>query len=395
MQIAERMGRLGMETAFEVLAVVRHLEAEGHHIVSFAIGEPDFDTPQHIKEAAIAALARGETNYTPSPGLLPFRQAIADYISRTRRISVAPEEVVVTPGAKPIIFFSLLACINPGDEVIYPNPGFPIYESVINFVGARPIPAPLLEEKGFRFDLDDLRRRVTDRTRMIILNSPGNPCGNVLTRPDLEAIGELALRYDLWILSDEVYSRLQYEGEFCSIASLPGLQERTILTDGHSKTYAMTGWRLGYGVMNPTLAEHVARLVTNSVSCTATFTQHAGIAALTGPQEDSEAMIQEFQARRDLIVEGLNDIAGVTCQRPPGAFYAYPNVTQACRRLGLPNSRALQDKLLFEGHVATLARTCFGARNEGETEEYLRLSYATSQDLIREGLQRMKKVVEG
>jgi aspartate/methionine/tyrosine aminotransferase len=395
MQIAERMGRLGMETAFEVLAVVRRLEAEGHHVVSFAIGEPDFDTPQHVKDAAVAALARGETYYTPSPGILPLREAIADYISRTRHISVTPEEVVVTPGAKPIIFFGLLACVNEGDEVIYPNPGFPIYESMIHFVGARPVPAPLVEEKGFRFDLDDLRGRITDRTRMIILNSPGNPCGNVLTPADLEAIGELALRHNLWILSDEVYSRMQYDGEFCSIASLPGLQERTILIDGHSKTYAMTGWRLGYGVMNATLAEHMARLVTNSVSCTATFTQHAGIAALTGPQDEAEAMVQEFRERRDLIVAGLNDIAGVTCQMPHGAFYAYPNVTEACRGLGLPDSRALQEKLLFEGHVAVLARTCFGARNEGETGEYLRLSYATSRDHLREGLRRMKAVMEG
>jgi len=389
------MQRLGTETAFDVLAEVRRLEAEGRHIISFAIGEPDFATPEHIKEAAVAALARDQTHYSPSPGILPLREAIAQYLAQTRHIPVTPEEVVVTPGAKPIMFYALLACVDPGTEVIYPNPGFPIYESMIRFVGAKPVPAPLWEKRGFRFDPEEVRARLSDRTRMIILNSPGNPCGNVLSPADLEAIAEMALERDLWVLSDEVYSRLQYEGEFRSIASLPGLKERTLLIDGHSKTYAMTGWRLGYGVMNPTLAENVTRLIINSVSCTATFVQWAGVAALTGSQEASEAMREELRARRDLIVAGLNAIEGIRCLKPGGAFYVFPNVTEACRRLGLQDARELQDKLLYEGNVAVLARTCFGSRNEGEREEYVRLSYATSRADIEEGLRRIRRVVEG
>jgi len=395
MQIAERMSRLGTETAFTVLAEVRRLEAEGRDIVSFAIGEPDFPTPEHIKDEAIAALAHNQTHYNPTLGLRPFREAVAEYVAQTRQMEVSPDEVVATPGAKPIMFYSLLACINPGDEVIYPNPGFPIYESMIRFVGATPVPVPLLEEKEFRFEVEDLRRRVTDRTRMIILNSPGNPCGNVLSKDDLEAVADIARQRDLWVLSDEVYCRMVHDGEFYSVAALPGMKDRTILIDGHSKTYAMTGWRLGYGVMNRKLVGEMERLIVNSVSCTATFTQLAGVAALKGPQEASDAMMQRFRERRDLIVDLLNDIEGVTCLRPPGAFYAFPNVTEACRKLGLTSARELQDKLLYEGGVAVLARSCFGSKNEGETGEYLRLSYATSRDNIREGLRRMKEVIEG
>lgn len=389
------MNDLGTETAFEVLAEVKALEAQGRDIISFAIGEPDFATPDHIKQAGIEAIQRDETHYGPSAGIMPLRQAIAEYISKTRNISVDPEQVVVTPGAKPIIFYTILACVNPGDEVIYPNPGFPIYESVIRFVGAKPVPAPLLEEKEFRFDVEDLRKKVNERTKLIILNSPHNPTGGMLTPQDLQAVAEIALEYDLWVLSDEVYSRIVFDGEFYSIASLPDMQERTILLDGFSKTYAMTGWRLGYGVMNKRLAQDIARLETNVESCTATFTQWAGVEALKGPQTPSQQMTETFRRRRDLIVKGLNEIEGIKCIMPRGAFYVFPNVTQACRKLGLPDSKALQRKLLYEGSVAVLPRTSFGSKNEGETEEYLRLSYATSEAQIVEGLKRIKQVIEG
>ncbi|HQD40187.1 MAG: pyridoxal phosphate-dependent aminotransferase [Firmicutes bacterium] len=394
MRLAQRVNRLGTETAFEVLATVKQLEAEGRSIISFAIGEPDFDTPQNIKDAGCRAIQNNETHYGPSAGIMPLREAIAKYISETRNISVKPEHVVVTPGAKPIIFHGILACVDPGDEVIYPNPGFPIYESMINFVGAKPVPLPLVEEKNFSFDVQQLRSLVTEKTKMIIINSPQNPTGGVLSKEDLEAVAELAIEHDLWVISDEIYSRLVFDGEFRSITAIPGMQERTIIIDGFSKTYAMTGWRLGYGVMNEKLAETVARLETNSESCTATFTQWAGIEALTGPQDRAEAMAAEFRRRRDLIVEGLNQIEGITCCKPGGAFYVYPNVTGACKRLGLADSREFQRYLLYEAGVAVLARTCFGKRNQGEDQEYVRLSYATSTEQIQEGLARIKKAVE-
>jgi len=326
---------------------------------------------------------------------MPLRSAIARHVGETRGIDARPEHVVVTPGAKPIIFYSILALVEPGDEVIYPNPGFPIYESVIRFAGGRPVPAPLLETKGFRLDVDAVARLVTDRTRMIIINSPHNPTGSVLTRADLEALAELARRHDLWVLSDEIYSRIVFDGEFVSIASLPGMQERTIILDGFSKIYAMTGWRLGYGVMPEFLAEAVARLVTNCESCTATFTQYAGIAALTGPQQPSLAMVDEFRARRDMIVAGLNAIPGVTCHLPGGAFYVFPNVTGLCRRLGLPDAKALQERLLQDAGVAVLARSAFGAPLEDEREQYVRFSYATSRENIAEGLRRMQAFAAG
>lgn len=395
MRLAERMGRLGTETAFEVLARVKKLEAEGREIVSFAIGEPDFDTPAHIKQAGIRAIENNETHYGPSAGLMPLREAVAEYIGKTRGLSVDPEEVVITPGAKPIIFFTIMALVDPGDEVLYPNPGFPIYESVINFAGGKAVPLPLLEEKDFSFDIDYLRSKVSDKTKLLIVNSPQNPTGGVLSKGDLEAIAELALKHDFMVLSDEIYSRIIFDGDFYSISQIPGMKERTIILDGFSKTYAMTGWRLGYGVMRKDLAEHIARLETNSESCTATFTQWAGVEALKGPQEPSEAMTAEFKKRRDIIVKGLNDIEGVSCRLPGGAFYVFPNVTKACRKLGLKDSNALADKLLYEGDVAVLGRTCFGRRNDEETEEYIRLSYATSTENILEGLARIKKVIEG
>jgi aspartate aminotransferase len=390
-RFAERMSRLGTENAFAVLAEVKQLEAAGQSIINLSIGDCDFDTPENIRRAAHAALEAGWTHYAPSPGLRPLREAAARYLSRTRGIPVAPEEVVVTPGAKPILFFSLLACIDPGDEVFYPNPGFPIYESVARFVGATAVPLPLREERRFRFDPDELRRWVTEHTRMIILNSPNNPTGGVLTAAELEAVADVARERDLWVLSDEVYCRYLYEGTHLSIASLPGMKERTILLDGHSKTFAMTGWRLGFAAMPVELAERLSQLITNSVSCTAAFTQMAGVEALDGPQEAVEAMIATFRERRDFVVEGLNALPGVRCQAPEGAFYAYPNVTEACRRLGIAHAEELQHRLLHEAGVALLARSCFGPRNAGEHEEYLRLSFATSIDTLHEGLRRMAK----
>ncbi|MGE5553605.1 MAG: pyridoxal phosphate-dependent aminotransferase [Betaproteobacteria bacterium] len=394
MRLAERLQRLGTENAFEVLAEVNKLIAQGRQIISFAIGEPDFNTPENIKEAAIAALHRNETHYGPSAGLPVLRQAIAAEVSRTRGIPVSPDEVVVVPGGKPIIFHGLLALVDPGDEVLYPNPGFPIYESVIRFIGATPVPIPLREEREFSLDPDEVARLITPRTKLIILNSPHNPTGGVIPPKDLLAVAELAKEHGLWVLSDEIYSRILFDGEFHSIASLPGMKERTIILDGFSKTYAMTGWRLGYGVMPAELATWVARLETNCESCTCTFTQLAGVEALTGDQSAVQAMVEEFRARRDLIVAGLNDIEGVRCLKPHGAFYVFPNVTQACQNLGLPNAKALQEKLLYEGNVAVLPRSAFGQRNRDEAEEYVRLSYATSRENIVEGLKRIKAVLE-
>lgn len=395
MEKARRMQRIGTETAFEVLAQVAELKAQGKNIVSFCIGEPDFDTPENIKQAAIEALNKGFTHYSPSPGIRSLRQMVARHISRTREIEVDPEEVVVTPGAKPIIAFTLLACVNKGDEVIYPNPGFPIYESFISFVGAKPVPLSLLEEEEFNFDPGELKKKITHKTRMIIVNSPQNPTGGILTSHHLEAIAEIVRQRDIWILSDEVYSQIVYDAEFQSIASRPGMKEKTILIDGFSKTYAMTGWRLGYGIMRRDLAEDIARIQTNITSCTNTFIQYAGVEGLEGPQDASLAMVRQFRERRDLIWEGLNGIQGIRCAKPKGAFYIYPNVTEACRNLGLPDSRELQDYLLYNAGVAVLSRTCFGTRNEEENDEYIRLSYATSREDIEEGLKRIKKAVGG
>ncbi len=384
MKLARRMSRLGTETAFEVLARARVLEAEGRDIVHLEIGEPDFDTPQNVTLAAIEALQRGETHYTPSAGIGPLREAIAEEVGRTRGIAVSPAEVVVTPGAKPIMFYTILALAEEGDEVIYPNPGFPIYESMINFVGATPVPIPLREENEFRLDLAELRQLVTPRTKLLILNSPQNPTGSVLSRDDLAAIADLALERDFAILSDEVYSRVLYEGEHASVASFPGLKERTIILDGFSKTYAMTGWRLGYGVMPVELAEQVNKLMVNSNSCTAGFVQHAGVEALHGPQDASRQMVAAFRQRRDLVVAGLRSIPGLSCVEPKGAFYAFPNI----QGTGM-SSKALADYLLEEGGVATLAGTSFGACGEG----FIRISYANSLDNLRRALERIADAV--
>jgi aspartate aminotransferase len=385
MRLAERMSRLGTETAFDVLVKARALEAQGKDVVHLEIGEPDFDTPKNICDAACKAINSRYTHYGPAQGLPELREAIAEYISESRGIEVSAAEVAVTPGAKPIMFFGILACVDEGDEVIYPNPEFPIFESVINFVGAKPVPVPLKEEMDFRFDLDALRDSVSDKTRMIIINSPQNPTGGVLLRSDLEVIAELAIENDIIVMSDEVYCKIMYDGaEHVSIASLPGMKERTIIIDGHSKTYAMTGWRLGYGIMPADLAEQIAKLMVNSNSCTATFTQMAALAGLKGPQDGVAERTAELKRRRDVIVDGLNAIEGITCKNPLGAFYVFPNVT------AMPmNSDEFADYLLQEYAVATLSGTAFGEYGDG----YLRLSYAGSLESIKKGLGRIAEAV--
>lgn len=385
MRFADRMSRLGTETAFEVLVKARALEAQGRDVIHLEIGEPDFDTPRHIIEAGKRALDEGYTHYGPSAGLPELREAIAHDVSQFRAITVHPNQVVVTPGAKPIMFFVILALAQAGDEVIYPNPGFPIYESVIRFVGARPVPLPLREERQFSLDVDELRDLVTDRTRLIILNSPQNPTGGVLPPGDLEAIADLAVRRGIPVLADEIYSRMLYDEQFHSIAVYDGMQELAILLDGFSKTYAMTGWRLGYGVMPEPLAAHVTRLMTNSNSCTASFAQRAALAALQGPQEPVEAMMAEFRRRRDVFVEGLNAIPGLRCAMPGGAFYAFPNVMEVG-----PSSQELADYLLQQGGVAALAGKDFGSYGEG----YVRFSYANALDNLRRALERIADCVE-
>lgn len=394
MKIAERMSRLGTENAFTVLAEVQKLVAAGRDIVSLGIGDPDFDTPTVVREAAKRALDAGRTHYGPSAGTPQLREAVAAYLTRSRGVDFKPEEVVITPGAKPIIFNTILAIAEPGDEVVYPNPGFPIYESVINFAGAKPVPAALVEPREFRLDVEQLRRSVSDRTRLIILNSPNNPTGGVLSKGDLEEVARIAEECNAWVLADEIYSEFLFEGQHASITQVPGLKERTILLDGFSKTFAMTGWRLGYGAMPAHLAERIAQMNTNFVSCTATFIQDAGVAALDSAWDAVRDMIGEFKARRDLAVEELNQIPGVSCVKPQGAFYAFPNVTQACRMLGLKNAEEFQHLMLHEGGVAVLARSNFGRRNEGEDQEYVRISFATSRELLREGLRRIRALIE-
>jgi aspartate aminotransferase len=385
MRYADRMSQLGTETAFEVLAKARALEAQGRSIVHLEIGEPDFDTPAPIRAAAVRALEEGFTHYGPSAGLPEVREAIAAHIARDRGLSVAADQVVVTPGGKPVLTFAILACVNPGDEVIVPNPGFPIYESAVRLAGGTPVPLVLREDRAFRFGAADLEALLTPRTKMVVLNSPHNPTGSVLTPSDLDEIAALLRKRDVWILSDEIYSKIIYEGVHESIATRPELQDCTILLDGFSKTYAMTGWRLGYGVMNATLAKHVARLATNVYSCATSFVQRVAPTALNGPQDDVRAMIAEFGRRRQVIVDGLNGIPGVTCTRPAGAFYVFPNITG----LGLKSADA-EHALLQEGGVAALSGTAFGSFGEG----YLRFSYANSIENIREGLKRFESFAQ-
>lgn len=386
MIFAKRMSALGTETAFDVLAKAKALERHGKDIIHLEIGEPDFDTPKHIKDAAVKALYAGYTHYVPAAGLPELREAVAEYVSRTRGIDVDQEEVVITPGAKPIMFFTILSCVDEGDEVLYPNPGFPIYESVVNFVGAKPIPVPLKEEDDFRLDVEFVKERITRRTKMIILNSPENPTGGIMTKDDLKAIADyVANRDDIVVLSDEIYSRIIYEGEHVSIASLPDMKDKTVLLDGFSKTYAMTGWRLGYGVMREDLAQKITQLMINSNSCTCAFVQMAGVEALRGPQDEVEKMVAEFRRRREVMVSGLNKIDGVRCRKPKGAFYAFPNMTGT----GM-NSGELSDYLLNEAGVAVLPGTAFGEYGDG----YLRLSFANSIENIERALNRISEALE-
>ena len=374
------MSRLGTETAFEVLVRARAMERQGRNIIHLEIGEPDMDTPANVVDAGVEALRKGFTHYSPAAGLPELREAIAAEVSSSRAIKVSPDEVVVVPGGKPIIFFTMLALVEEGDEVIYPNPGFPIYESMINFLGAKAVPIPLREEHDFRLDVNELASLISDRTRLIILNSPENPTGGIIPKSDVEDIAAAIGDRDIMLLSDEIYSRLLFEGKPYSIASVEGFKDRTIILDGFSKTYSMTGWRMGYGVMRPDLAAQFARLMTNSNSCTATFTQMAGIEAVRGDQSEPEKMRQEFQRRRDVFVDGLNHIKGFSCRLPKGAFYTFPNIKQT----GWP-SKKLADALLDDTGVAGLSGTAFGAFGEG----YLRFSVANSVENLQQALDRI------
>jgi aspartate aminotransferase len=381
--LADRMGRLGTESAFEVLARAKAMEAAGAKIIHLEIGEPDFPTAPHIVEAAVEALRAGQTHYVPAPGVPPLREAVAAFLERTGRMRGArPDRVIVTPGAKPIMFFTIMALCGEGDEVLYPDPSFPMYESITAFAGAKPVPIPLREGNQFRIDTDELERLVTDRSKLLIINSPHNPCGSSLTRADCEAIADIAQRHDLTVLTDEVYWAIRYGQEpHASVLDVDGMADRTILLDGWSKTFAMTGWRLGFGVFPPALVEPVTRLVINSVSCTSAFSQYAAIAALQGPWEPVEQMVAEFRRRRDVIVAGLNGIPGISCLEPQGAFYVFPNITGT----GL-TSAGLAAMLLQDAGVAALGGTAFGAYGEG----FLRFSYANSVENIQAALDAIK-----
>lgn len=386
MKLAKRMGNLGTESAFEVLARAKALEAQGKHIIHLQIGEPDFDTPKNIVDAGANAIHAGHTHYTPSAGMLKFREVIAKDVSDSRGVSYKAENVVVCPGAKPIMFYVIMALVDEGDEVIYPNPGFPIYESMIRFVGGKPVPARLPEENDFRLDVDGLIRSLSPKTKLVILNSPGNPTGGILEKSDVERVAQALQKYpDAWVLSDEIYRKIIYmPTDLPSISAEPGMKDRTIILDGFSKTWAMTGWRLGYGVMPEPLVPHVSRLQTNSASCTAGFTQVAGIEAMTGDQTSVKNMVAEFRRRRDAIVAGLNSIKGVRCRTPKGAFYVFPNITGTGKK-----SKELEGLLLNEAGVACLSGTSFGEFGEG----YLRFSYANSLENISLAIERMKKVL--
>ncbi|MGB6943861.1 MAG: pyridoxal phosphate-dependent aminotransferase [Bryobacteraceae bacterium] len=386
MKLAERMNRIGVETAFEVLVRARALEAQGRDIIHLEIGEPDFDTPRHIVEAGKQALDQGWTHYGPTQGLPELREAIASYICRTRGIRVGAEHVCVVPGGKPIIFFPLMALLEPGDEVIYPNPGFPIYESMINFLGAKSVPIPLVEDRGFSFDLNVLKDSLSSKTKMLILNSPHNPTGGVIPAADVRAIADMVRYRDLMILSDEIYTRIYFDQEApLSISTLPGMLEKTIILDGFSKTYAMTGWRMGYGVMPTWLVDPVNKLMVNSNSCTASFTQRAGIAALNGPQDDVTKMVEEFRRRRDAFCAALNTVPGFRCPIPGGAFYAFPNIQGTGWK-----SKDLADALLQKAGVACLSGTAFGAYGDG----YLRFSIANSYEKLMDAVERIRKFLK-
>ena len=385
MKIAERMERLGTETAFEVLAKAKALETEGRDIIHLQIGEPDFDTPSNIVEAGAQALRDGYTHYGPSAGMPELREAIATEVGRTRGIEVDPDAVVVTSGAKPIMFYTMLALVNEGDEVLYPNPGFPIYESMIKFVGGVPVPIKLLSDRDFEIDVDEVAASITPKTKLIIVNSPNNPCGSVVEKETLRQLADLAIEHDLWVLTDEVYIRLLFEGEFSSIASFPGMVERSIILDGFSKTYAMTGWRIGYGVMPDELAPHFSKLNTNSVSHTASAIQVAAVEALQGPQEKTYEFRDQFEARRDVFVNGLNEIPGIHCPMPKGAFYAFPNIGGT----GM-TSRRFADDLLQDYGVASLAGESFGEYGN----DCIRFSFANSTENLQRALERIAGFVD-
>ena len=381
MRLASRMERIGTETAFEAAARARALEATGRSVIHLEIGEPDFDTPRNVSEAAARALLdEGATHYTPAAGIAPLREAIVADVKRWKGIDTTPEQVVVTPGAKPIMFYAMLALVDDGDEVIYPNPGFPIYESMARYVGGVPVAAPLREANDFRMDVDEVASLITPRTRLLVFNTPHNPTGAILTDGDIRRLAELAVEHDLVVLADEIYGRLQYSGKLLSIATLPGMAERTITLDGFSKTFAMTGWRMGYGVLPEWLAPSFSRLVINSVSCTNAFAQYGAIEALNGPQDAADAMRTEFMARRQLMVDGLDAIPGVSCVMPQGAFYTFPNITSFGR-----TSAELADHLLYDAGVCGLAGTAFGAHGEG----HLRFSYANSRENLAAALERV------
>lgn len=385
MRFAKRVFQLKSEGAFEMLAKAQELESQGRDIIHLEIGQPDFDTPMNIKNAGKKAIDEGYTKYTSAQGLFKLREEIAKLVSETRHIHVYSDQVVVTPGAKPIIFFSILACVNEDEEVLYPNPGFPIYESVINFVNAKPIPIPLLEEKNFTIDIDFLKKAMNPNVKMIILNSPHNPTGGALTQKDLKVISEMAVEYDVIVLSDEIYSEIVYDNEFHSISSFPDMEKNTIILDGFSKFHSMTGWRLGYGIMPSELARHITKLMVNSNSCVAAFTQMAGIEAIQGPQSEQKARVEKFRKRRDIIVEGLNKIKGFSCRTPKGAFYTFPNI----KNLEMP-SQELANYILGKAGVACLPGSCFGEFGEG----YLRFSYANSVENIERALDRIQDAVD-
>ncbi len=385
MKLAKRMSRLGTETAFEALAAARALEAEGKSIIHLGIGEPDFDTPIHIREAAKSALDDGYTHYTPSPGLMDVREAVALHQSNSQGYPVSPENIVITPGGKPVMFFTILALIENGDEVIYPNPGFPIYESMINFAGGSAIPWQLKEENDFSADVDSLVHLVSNKTKLIIINSPNNPCGSVMPPEDIEKVAKIAKDANVFVLSDEIYKDFYFEGQHVSISQFEGMRDRTIILDGLSKGYAMTGWRVGYGVFPNALVEPISRLMTNSVSCTAAFSQIAAAAALNSNQKDTQAMVKEFKSRRDIMVSGLNSLPGITCNNPKGAFYAFPNITNT----GMSSSD-FEKRMLNDAGVSLLSGTAFGEMGEG----YIRVTFANSRENLNEALKRMKEFLK-
>lgn len=384
-KFASRVMDLGTEKAFEVLSKCRKLEADGKNIIHLQIGEPDFDTPKNIIDAGVRALQGGYTHYTPNTGLLEAKEAVVEYVKKYKNIDTNPEEVVIVPGGKPTMFFAILALVEPGDEVIYPNPGYPIYESLIRFAGGVPVPMPLIEENDFRVDIEDFKSKINSKTKMVIINSPANPTGGLLSKEDIENIAELLVGKGIFVLSDEIYDRMVYEGKPTSIATIPGMKDYTIILDGFSKTYAMTGWRMGFGIMHRDIVKKVDRLMSNSTSNTAAFSQIAGIEALSGPQDDVLKMLAEFKRRRDFIVEGLNSIDKISCKIPKGAFYVFPNI----KEIGI-KSEELSDYILEKANVAVLDGASFGEYGEG----HLRLSYATSMENIEEAISRIDKALK-